>query len=81
MAGGCDGAGDVIVEGLAEGSEVEVVVDAAELFGGFTHPGGAPAQRHLTVTPARERPGSRLSAVGTGRGGLCLLRLFKAAGR
>jgi hypothetical protein len=31
---------------------VQVAVDAAELFAGFDHAGGAPAQRHLPVAPA-----------------------------
>jgi len=31
---------------------MEVSVDPAELFTGLDHPGGAPAQRHLPVTPA-----------------------------
>src|SRR5215218_9893638 len=43
---------DVVVEGAAEGGEVEVAVDASELFRGFGHAGGAPAQRHGPVTPA-----------------------------
>lgn len=52
LAGGCDGAGGVSVEGGAQCWEVEVAVDPSELLGGLAHPGGAPAQRHLSVTPS-----------------------------
>ena len=31
---------------------MQVTVDAAELFAGLDHAGGAPAQRHLPVAPA-----------------------------
>ena len=31
---------------------MEVAVDPAELLAGFDHAGGAPAQRHLSVSPA-----------------------------
>lgn len=42
-ARGRDSAGGVIVEGPSEGSEVEVTVDASELFVGFWPSGSDPA--------------------------------------
>src|ERR1700732_4038367 len=39
-------------ERCAERRQVQMTVDAAELLAGLDHPGGAPAQRHLSVAPA-----------------------------
>ncbi len=43
---------DMPFERGAQRAQVQVTVDAAELGGGFDHAGGAPAQRHLSVSPA-----------------------------
>ena len=53
MAGGRDSAGGVIVEGPSEGSEVEVSVDASELFGGFWPSGGDPAALGCALSSER----------------------------
>ena len=39
------------LEGSAEGGQVQVPVDPAELLAGFEHAGGTPTQRHLPVPP------------------------------
>ena len=54
LAYGGDILGEVRVECGTEPGQVQVAVDAAELVIGFEHPGGAPAQGHLTVPPAVE---------------------------
>jgi len=51
VGGGTDRLGDLL-QRVAQGSQVHVTVDAAELLTGLDHPGGAPAQRHLPVAPA-----------------------------
>lgn len=51
MAGGTDGFGDLF-QRVAQGSQVQMSVDPAELFAGFDHAGGAPAQCHGPVAAA-----------------------------
>ena len=56
MAGGTDRFGDLL-QRVAQGSQVHVAVDAAELLAGLDHPRGAPAQRHGAVLPALDVAG------------------------
>src|SRR6476620_3216561 len=55
MSGGTDRLGDLF-QCVAQRSQVHVAVHAAELLAGLDHPGGAPAQRHLSVAPALTLP-------------------------
>ena len=54
-----DGRGlvELSVESASQRWQVEVTVHPAELLGRFAHPGGAPAQRHLSVPPALDVAG------------------------
>src|ERR1700694_5079765 len=52
VLGGCDGFGDVSVQGGAKGGKVHEAVDPTELSGRLVHGRRAPAQRHLPVPPA-----------------------------
>ena len=47
--------GDMRVESGAEGGQVQVAVDAAELLAGLDHAGGAPAQRHVCRSASSSR--------------------------
>ena len=44
--------GGLALKRCAERRQVQVAVYTAELLAGLDHPGGAPAQRHLSIAPA-----------------------------
>jgi hypothetical protein len=52
-----------VVERGAQGREVEVAVDAAELLGRLAHPGGHPTQHHLPVASALDVDGVTTAAT------------------
>ena len=47
--------GGLALKRCAERRQVQVAVYTAELLAGLDHPGGAPAQRHLSIAPAGAR--------------------------
>ena len=51
---GCAGSCDVSFERDAQRGQVQVAIDAAELFAGLDHAGRALPQCHLPVPPARD---------------------------
>jgi len=54
---GCDRFGGLAFKRGAKSGQVLVAVDAAELFAGLDHAGGAQAQRHLPIVPAFDSAG------------------------